>query len=170
MIFNFFLNQINRFKIEKTKYLFMDLEIGVEEVKKISTSELLDRLSSDLKGLSEGDAEARLKYGINEISEGQQNHLKKFLGYFWGSIPWMIEFALIISLLIRHWPEFSIILLLLLINGLVGFFQEDRADNAIELLKEKLAYKARVLREINGLISILKILCLMILLKFILEI
>jgi H+-transporting ATPase len=155
MIFNFFLNQINRFKIEKTKYLFMDLEIGVEEVKKISTSELLDRLSSDLKGLSEGDAEARLKYGINEISEGQQNHLKKFLGYFWGSIPWMIEFALIISLLI---------------NGLVGFFQEDRADNAIELLKEKLAYKARVLREINGLISILKILCLMILLKFILEI
>ena len=124
----------------------MDLEIGVDEVKRISTSELLDRLSSDLKGLSEEDAEARLKYGLNEISEGQQNHLKKFLGYFWGPIPWMIEFALIISLLIRHWPEFTIILLLLLINGLVGFFQEDRADNAIELLKEKLAYKARVLR------------------------
>jgi H+-transporting ATPase len=59
----------------------------------------------------------------------------------------MIEFALIISLLIQHWPEFGIILLLLLINGLVGFFQEDRADNAIELLKEKLAFKARVLRE-----------------------
>jgi H+-transporting ATPase len=124
----------------------MDLEIGVEEVKKISISELLDRLLYDLKGLSEEDAEARLKYGINEIFEGQQNHLKKFLGYFWGPSPWMIEFALIISLLIRHWPEFSIILLLLLINGLVGFFQEDRADNAIELLKEKLAYKARVLR------------------------
>jgi H+-transporting ATPase len=125
----------------------MDLEISIEEVKKISTSELLDKLSSDVKGLSEEDAKARLKYGINEISEGQQNHLKKFLGYFWGPIPWMIEFALIISLLIQHWPEFGIILLLLLINGLVGFFQEDRADNAIELLKEKLAFKARVLRE-----------------------
>ncbi len=125
----------------------MDLEISIEEVKKISTSELLDKLSSNVKGLSEKDAETRLKYGINEISEGQQNHLKKFLGYFWGSIPWMIEFALIISLLIQHWPEFGIILLLLLINGLVGFFQEDRADNAIELLKEKLAFKARVLRE-----------------------
>ncbi len=125
----------------------MDLEISVDEVKKISTSELLDKLSSDLKGLREEDAEARLEYGLNEISEGQQNHFKKFLGYFWGPIPWMIEFALIISLLIQHWPEFSIILLLLLINGLVGFFQENRADNAIELLKEKLAYKARVLRE-----------------------
>jgi H+-transporting ATPase len=125
----------------------MDLEISIDEVKKISTSELLDKLSSDVKGLSEEDAKARLKYGINEISEGQQNHFKKFLGYFWGPIPWMIEFALIISLLIQHWPEFGIILLLLLINGLVGFFQEDRADNAIELLKEKLAFKARVLRE-----------------------
>jgi len=127
----------------------MDLEISIDEVKKISTSELLDKLSSDVKGLSEEDAESRLKYGINEISEGQQNHLKKFLGYFWGPIPWMIEFALIISLLIQHWPEFAIILLLLLINGLVGFFQEDRADNAIELLKEKLAFKARVLRDGN---------------------
>ena len=36
--------------------------------------------------------------------------------------------------------------MLLLINGFVGFFQEDRADNAIEVLKEKLAYNARVLR------------------------
>jgi len=59
----------------------------------------------------------------------------------------MIEIALIISLLIQHWPEFSVILLLLLINGLVGFWQEDRADNAIELLKEKLAFNARVLRD-----------------------
>ena len=125
----------------------MDLEINLEEVKKLSTSELVDRLSSNLNGLSNENAEERLKYGINEISEGQQNILKKFLSYFWGPIPWMIEIALVISLLIRHWPEFSVILLLLLINGLVGFFQEDRADNAIELLKEKLAYKARVLRE-----------------------
>ena len=124
----------------------MDLEISVEEVKKISTSKLMDKLSSDFKGLSHDDAKERLEYGINEISKDEQSHLKKFLSYFWGPIPWMIEFALILSLLIQHWPEFSIILLLLLINGLVGFFQEDRADNAIEVLKEKLAYNARVLR------------------------
>jgi H+-transporting ATPase len=108
----------------------------------------LDRLSSNLNGISSDDATKRLQiYGVNEISEGEQNHLKKFLSYFWVPIPWMIEFALIISLLIQHWPEFSVILLLLLINGIVGFYQEDRADNAIELLKEKLAYNARVLRD-----------------------
>ncbi len=124
----------------------MDLEISVEEVKKISTSKLMYKLSSDFKGLSLDDAKERLEYGINEITQNEQSHLKKFLSYFWGPIPWMIEFALILSLLIQHWPEFSIILLLLLINGLVGFWQEDRADNAIEVLKEKLAYNARVLR------------------------
>ena len=47
----------------------MDLEISVEEVKKISTSELMDKLSSDFKGLSLDDAKERLEYGINEISQ-----------------------------------------------------------------------------------------------------
>jgi len=125
----------------------MELEISLEEVKKISIAELLERLSSDVKGLSDDEAKKRLEYGINEISQSEQSHLKKFFSYFWGPIPWMIEFALILSLLIQHWPEFGIILLLLLINGLVGFIQEDRADNAIEILKEKLAYNARVLRD-----------------------
>ena len=83
----------------------MDLEISLEEVKKISTSELVDKLSSNVKGLSNENAEERLKYGINEISEGQQNHFKKFLSYFWGPIPWMIEIALVISLLISIGPN-----------------------------------------------------------------
>ena len=124
------------------------MEITVEDVKKISTSELVEKLSSSSNGLSSEDALKRLKiYGFNEIEESEQNHLKKFFSYFWGPIPWMIEFALILSLLIQHWPEFTVILMLLLINGLVGFWQEDRADNAIELLKEKLAYNARLLRD-----------------------
>ena len=126
----------------------MEMEITLEEVKELSTSELLNRLSSDINGLSFDESKTRYqRYGANEISQGQQSHLRKFISYFWGPIPWMIEIALIISLLIQHWPEFSVILLLLLINGLVGFWQEDRADNAIELLKEKLAFNARVLRD-----------------------
>lgn len=124
------------------------MEITVEDVKKLSTSELMEKLSTNSNGLSSEDALKRLKiYGYNEIEENEQNHLKKFFSYFWGPIPWMIEFALILSLLIEHWPEFIVILILLLINGLVGFWQEDKADNAIELLKEKLAYNAQLLRD-----------------------
>ncbi len=124
------------------------MEISVEDVKKISTSELMEKLSTSSNGLSSDEALKLLKiYGSNEIEESEQNHLKKLFSYFWGPIPWMIEFALILSLLIQHWPEFTVILVLLLINGLIGFWQEDRADNAIELLKEKLAYNAMLLRD-----------------------
>jgi H+-transporting ATPase len=59
----------------------------------------------------------------------------------------MIEIALILSLIIQHWQEFTIIFILLMINGLVGFYQEYTADNTIDLLKEKLSYKAEVLRD-----------------------
>src|SRR5208337_3770150 len=71
----------------------------------------------------------------------------KFLRYFWGPIPWMIEAAVLLSALIGHWDDFAIILALLFVNAVVGFWQEYKADNAIELLKQRLALKARVLRD-----------------------
>ncbi len=41
----------------------------------------------------------------------------KFLSYFWGPIPWMIEVAVILSGVVQHWPDFFIILLLLVANA-----------------------------------------------------
>jgi H+-transporting ATPase len=120
----------------------------LDDLKSMTTSQVLDRYSSTTNGISSAQAKKRLEnYGYNEITEIKKGHLKKFFGYFWGPIPWMIEVALILSLLIQHWEEFSIILLLLLINGAVGFWQEDKADNAIELLKKKLAFDAQVKRD-----------------------
>ena len=60
----------------------------------------------------------------------------------------MIEVAAILSAVINHWEDFWVILVLLLLNAGVGFWQEYKADDAIKLLKKKLALKARVLR--NG--------------------
>jgi H+-transporting ATPase len=59
----------------------------------------------------------------------------------------MIEIAAILSAAISHWEDFAIILLLLVTNAVVGFFQERKAENAIELLKKQLAPDARVLRD-----------------------
>ncbi|MGZ7044185.1 MAG: plasma-membrane proton-efflux P-type ATPase, partial [Methanobacterium sp.] len=126
----------------------INIATSAEEAREIESSKLLEKLSSQSTGLSPTEAKKRLqKYGFNEITEEKTSPVRKFFNFFWGPIPWMIEIALIISILIQHWQEFAVILILLLINGVVGFYQEYKADNAIDLLKEKLAYHAHVLRD-----------------------
>jgi H+-transporting ATPase len=122
--------------------------IKLEDAEKLSVPELMERLSSSEQGLSESEARKRLEeYGYNEITEKATNPLLKLLGYFWGPIPWMIEVAAALSLVVRHWPDFVIIVVLLLFNAMVGFWQEYQAGNAVEALKKKLALKIRALRE-----------------------
>jgi H+-transporting ATPase len=100
------------------------------------------------EGLRQAEAEQRLaRYGYNEITEQKVNPFFKFLTYFWGPIPWMIEGAVVLSALVRHWPDFFIILVLLLANAAVGFWEEYQAGNAIAALKAKLALQARVRRD-----------------------
>jgi H+-transporting ATPase len=106
------------------------------------------QLGSSPDGLTQAESVKRLtQYGPNEIEEKKTNALLKFLSYFWGPIPWMIEVAVVLSGVVRHWPDFFIILLLLVANATIGFWEERQAGNAIEALKSKLAIKARVKRD-----------------------
>ena len=110
--------------------------------------ELETKLESSPDGLSQAEAQKRLtQYGPNEIAEKKTNEFLKFLSYFWGPIPWMIEAAVILSGVVRHWLDFFIILLLLCSNAVVGFWEEHQAGNAIAALKAKLAIKAKVKRD-----------------------
>ncbi|HHJ38929.1 MAG: metal-transporting ATPase [Methylothermaceae bacteria B42] len=99
-------------------------------------------------GLTSREASERLKqYGPNALQEKKVSPLLKFLGYFWGPIPWMIEIAAFLSALAQRWDDFWIIMALLVFNAGVGFWQEFTAGNAVEALKKQLALKARVLRD-----------------------
>ncbi len=110
-------------------------------------SEVQAYLKYSPDGLTEADALERLKrYGYNEISEKKTNPFLKFLSYYWGPIPWMIEAAAILSLIVQHWADFYIILVLLVANAVVGFWEEYQAGNAIDALKQTLALQARVRR------------------------
>ncbi|MBL3563815.1 plasma-membrane proton-efflux P-type ATPase [Rhodovulum sulfidophilum] len=100
------------------------------------------------QGLSTAEAQARLaRFGANTLAEEHRSLFKRIFGYFWGPIPWLIEIAAILSLILSDWADFGVILAMLLVNAGVGFFEENKADSAIALLKQKLAPAARVLRD-----------------------
>jgi len=119
-----------------------------DDLQTIPLEELETKLGFSKDGLSEAEAQKRLiKYGPNELEEKSTNAFLKFLTYFWGPIPWMIEGAVILSGVVKHLPDFFIILVLLIANAVVGFWEERQAGNAIAALKAKLAIKARVKRD-----------------------
>ena len=119
-----------------------------DDLKSLPLPEVEKKLGSSPDGLSQAEAQTRLtQYGPNEIEEKKSNPFLKFLTYFWGPIPWMIEAAVILSGIVRHWLDFFIILLLLVSNAVVGFWEEHQAGNAIAALKAKLAINAKVKRD-----------------------
>jgi H+-transporting ATPase len=118
-----------------------------ESIETSPLEELEKQLDATLDGLSPEEAEKRLgQYGPNALEERRLNPILKFLSYFWGPIPWMIEVAAALSAIIGHWVDLIIIAVLLVFNAAVGFWQEFQAANAVEALKRQLALKARVRR------------------------
>jgi len=82
------------------------------------SAEYLGMPSETQDGLTQAEAQKRLaQCGPNEIEEKKTNELIKSFSYFWGPIPWMIEAAVVLSAVAQHWPDFAIILLLLLANA-----------------------------------------------------
>ena len=124
--------------------------ISIERAQKESPETLFEILSTSNQGLSSEESRRRLVlFGPNALEEKRVSPLRKFLGYFWGPIPWMIEVAAILSAVVRDWADFAIIVALLIFNAVVGFWQEYQSGNAVEALKKKLALKSRTLRDGN---------------------
>lgn len=118
------------------------------DFKKLTIEETLAKLSTSVNGLSETEVSKRItEYGKNEVSEKKENSIIKFLKKFWAPVPWMLEVAVILTYILHKFLDMYIILFLLVFNGIIGFTQEKRAENAVELLKQRLNVKARVRRD-----------------------
>ena len=99
-------------------------------------------------GLTSREAADRTeKFGPNAIAEERPHSIRVLLGKFWGLIPWMLEIAIILDLILRRWVEAAVIAALLVVNALMGFAQEKRAKGALALMRQRLTINARVRRD-----------------------
>jgi H+-transporting ATPase len=108
-----------------------------------------DATSEDaLHGLSAAEAARRLaQYGPNEVAEEKPHPLLALLRKFWSPVPWMLEVTIILQLVLDKWDEAAVIAVLLVVNAVMGFIQEGRANKALALLRQRLDIQARVLRD-----------------------
>lgn len=106
------------------------------------------QLKTSPDGLTTSEAKNRLDSdGYNEIAEKKVSPLLKFLSYFWNPFSWMIEAAVIFSAIVGDWVDFVIIATLLVANGLIGYFEEKTAGDAVAALKAQLALNADAKRD-----------------------
>jgi H+-transporting ATPase len=109
---------------------------------------VLAGLKTSRQGLTAAEAARRLaETGPNAIPEEHRSLLAELGSFFWGPIPWMIEVALILSAVLRHWADTIIVGVLLVFNAGVGFWQEHTAADAVAALKSQLALRAMVCRD-----------------------
>jgi H+-transporting ATPase len=79
----------------------------------------------------------------------KENPLFFFLLRYWVSMPWLLELAILLSVVLKHYLEAGIILVLLTINTVIGQIQSGGSQRALGALKKRLAIEVRVLRDGN---------------------
>ncbi|MGC8912115.1 MAG: plasma-membrane proton-efflux P-type ATPase [Nitrososphaeria archaeon] len=121
---------------------------STSEYRNLSIDDAMKLLDTTKNGLSEAEAGKRLEvFGYNEVVEERKNPIVEFLLRFWGPMPWLLELAAVLSILLGHRLEGIIILILLTVNAVVGHWHTRGSQKAVELLKKKLAVKAKVIRD-----------------------
>ena len=111
--------------------------------------EILKQYSTQKEGLSSAEAKARLeKYGLNKLKEQKKDSpLKIFLSQFLDVLIFMLIIAAIASYMIGNHLDAVVIVVVVIINSIIGFIQEYRAENAMEKLKSLVTTVAHVKRD-----------------------
>ena len=99
-------------------------------------------------GLSKAEAERRLRsIGPNAMPDTAIDPLRNAFSKLWAPVPWMLEAAVVLEVVLGHYLEGAIILGLLIFNAGLGLFQEGRAQATLTALKSRLALNASVRRD-----------------------
>ncbi len=121
---------------------------STSEYRSIPTNETFRILDTSADGLKSTEAQLRLqRFGFNEVAEKEKNPAIELLSRYWGPMPWLLELAAFLSLILERYLEAGIIFTLLTMNAVIGQLQSRGSQRALEALKKRLAIKARVLRD-----------------------
>src|SRR5208282_5476638 len=103
---------------------------------------------SSSSGLTDSEAKMRIQtFGFNEIPEKRRSAVVEFLSRYWGPMPWLLEVTVVLSYLLNRLLDSIIIFGLLTTNALIGFHHSRSSQRALEILKTRLAMKAKILRD-----------------------
>jgi H+-transporting ATPase len=99
-------------------------------------------------GLTSSEARHRLEnFGTNAMPDTSIHPLRMAIEKFWAPVPWMLEAAIVLELVLGKYVEAAIIAALLIFNAALGLFQESRAQATLAALKSRLALNASVRRD-----------------------
>ncbi|ORY32156.1 putative hydrogen-exporting ATPase [Naematelia encephala] len=100
------------------------------------------------KGITTAEADERRKtVGYNELQSPTENQFLKFLSYFRGPILYVMELAVLLAAGLRDWIDFGVIIGILMMNAIVGWYQEKQAGDIVAQLKAGIAMKCTVIRD-----------------------
>jgi len=121
---------------------------NTSDYRAVSIAETLGLLETSADGLTDSVVRQRLqRFGFNEVTEKKENPAAQFLKRYWGPMPWLLELAIVLGIVVKHYLEAGIIFALLMINSVIGQMQSRGSQRALEALKKRLAAKAQVLRD-----------------------
>ena len=110
---------------------------------------VVDELASSFQGLSAIEAERRLhQHGPNSIPTGTRRHpVLRFLGHFNNALIYFLLAGAAAAAALGHFIDTGVILAVVLVNAVVGFLQEGKAEDALAAIRDMIAPKASVLRD-----------------------
>jgi H+-transporting ATPase len=108
----------------------------------------LPKAPRDPNGLTQAEADKRLKAnGANTVADVGRHPLRDVISKFWAPVPWLLEAAIILQLVLHDYLEAIAVFGLLAFNGILGYFQSSRAQATLAALKSRLALSASVRRD-----------------------